>query len=53
MHEVASQFNDEVFLMKLAYLIDIFEKLNDLNLQLQGSFKVEANIQPNKISAFT
>lgn len=39
MHEVASQFNDEVFLMTLAYLIDILKKLNDLNLQLQGRGK--------------
>lgn len=36
-NELASKFSDEDFLMKLAYLSDIFEKLNGLNLQLQGN----------------
>ncbi|GFW63958.1 zinc finger BED domain-containing protein 5 [Trichonephila clavipes] len=33
----AEKFRDGLFLMKLSYLVDIFEKLNILNLQLQGS----------------
>lgn len=35
-YEVSRMFSDENFLMKLAYLSDIFGKLNELNLQLQG-----------------
>jgi len=36
-NELASKFNDEDFLMKLAYLSNMFEKLNELNLQLYFS----------------
>ena len=32
----AEYFADADFLIKLAYLCDIFEKLNSLNLSLQG-----------------
>ena len=31
-------FSDELFLLKLAYLSDIFEKLNELNISLQGKY---------------
>ncbi|XP_035213412.1 protein FAM200A-like [Stegodyphus dumicola] len=33
----AENFRDSLFVMKLSYMIDIFEKLNNLNLQLQGA----------------
>lgn len=33
----AEKFRDHLFVMKLSYLVDIFEKLNTLNLQLQGA----------------
>uniref|UniRef100_A0A674NBR8 Uncharacterized protein n=1 Tax=Takifugu rubripes TaxID=31033 RepID=A0A674NBR8_TAKRU len=36
-HGFARKFHDEKFLQKLAYLSDIFQKLNGLNLQLQGT----------------
>ncbi|KAI4811017.1 hypothetical protein KUCAC02_013944 [Chaenocephalus aceratus] len=45
----ASKFNDEHFLMKLAYLSDMFVKLNELNLQLQGN----NTHLPHKIQSFT
>ena len=35
-HALATAFEDEVFLTQLAYLCDIFAKLNQLNLSLQG-----------------
>jgi hypothetical protein len=35
-HKRSAEFCDKLFLMKLSYLVDIFEKLNTLNLQLQG-----------------
>lgn len=38
-YEVAEKFSDENFLGKLAYLSDIFGKLNELNRQLQGEDK--------------
>lgn len=34
--EEAEKFRDHLFVMKLSYLVDLFEKLNILNLQLQG-----------------
>lgn len=52
MHEVASKFSDEQFLMELAYLSDIFGKLNELNLQLQGRAKHLPQLA-DKICAFT
>ncbi|KAF8783319.1 Zinc finger BED domain-containing protein 5 [Argiope bruennichi] len=33
----AENFRDGLFVMKLSYLIDIFEKLNNLNLQPEGA----------------
>lgn len=30
-------FNNNNFLMKLAYLCDMFQKLNEVNLQMQGT----------------
>lgn len=33
----AEMFRDGLFLLKVSYLVDIFEKLNILNLQLQGA----------------
>ena len=38
-YEAASKFSDELFLLKLTYLSDVFGKLNELNLQLQGKDK--------------
>ena len=35
-HALASTFEDKVFLNHLAYLCDIFFKLNQLNISLQG-----------------
>ncbi|XP_062250231.1 zinc finger BED domain-containing protein 5-like [Platichthys flesus] len=52
MHELASKFSDGLFLMKLAYLSDVFGKLNELNLQLQGRDKHLPHLA-DKISAFT
>ena len=34
--DLASKFNDEKWTLKLAYLCDIFNHLNELNLSLQG-----------------
>lgn len=36
-HKYANEFSDEIFLIKLGYLCDIFEKLNALNTSLQGN----------------
>ncbi|GFY19400.1 zinc finger BED domain-containing protein 5 [Trichonephila clavipes] len=47
----AEKFRDGLFLMKLSYLVDIFEKLNILNLQLQGS-NVHMFDTSDKINAF-
>ncbi|GFU62376.1 zinc finger MYM-type protein 6 [Trichonephila clavipes] len=35
-HKLASYYINEVWLGKLSYLVDIFEKLNDLNLSLRA-----------------
>ena len=35
-HSLATIFEDEVFLTHLAYLCDIFAKLNQLNISIQG-----------------
>ena len=35
-HSLVTTFEDGVFQSKLAYLCDIFEKLNQLNISLQG-----------------
>ena len=34
--EFASHFTEEIFVHRLAYLVDIFDQLNRLNLKLQG-----------------
>ncbi|GFX05117.1 zinc finger MYM-type protein 6 [Trichonephila clavipes] len=47
----AEKFRDGLFLMKLSYLVDIFEKLNILNLQLQAS-NVHMFDTRDKINAF-
>lgn len=52
MEELAVKFKDKQFLMKLAYLSDIFGKLNDVNLQLQGRDKHIPHLA-DKISSFT
>ena len=36
-HKYADEFSDKIFLIKLAYLCDIFEKLNTMNTSLQGN----------------
>lgn len=52
MEELAVKFKDKQFLMKLAYLSDIFGRLNDVNLQLQGRDKHIPHLA-DKISSFT
>ncbi len=52
MYEAASKFSDEEFLFKLAYLSDMFGKLNELNLQLQGKDKHLPHLA-DKINAFS
>lgn len=51
-HDLAEKCSDENFLAKLAYLSDIFGKLNELNLQLQGKDKHLPQVT-DKISSFT
>ncbi|XP_063766181.1 zinc finger BED domain-containing protein 5-like [Eleginops maclovinus] len=36
-HDLAVNYSDENFLTKVAYLSDMFQKLNELNLQMQGT----------------
>jgi hypothetical protein len=49
MNMLSSHFEDEAWLCRLAYLTDIFSKLNDLNLNLQGNgnniFLMEDNVR--------
>lgn len=45
LHELASKFGDEPFLMKLVYLSNIFGKLIELNLQ--ASRKKQAPSSPS------
>ncbi|KAE8298233.1 Zinc finger MYM-type protein 6 [Larimichthys crocea] len=52
MYEAAAKFGDDMFLIKLAYLSDIFSKLNELNLQLQGKDKHLPHLA-DKINTFT
>lgn len=49
---ITEKCSDENFLAKLAYLSDIFGKLNELNLQLQGKDKHLPQVT-DKISSFT
>ncbi|XP_057706890.1 zinc finger BED domain-containing protein 5 [Corythoichthys intestinalis] len=51
-YEDAAKFSNDNFLAKLAYLTDIFGKLNELNLQLQGKNKHLPQVT-DKISSFT
>ena len=51
-YEAASKFRDEQFLLKLAYLSDVFGKLNELNLQLQVKDKHLPHLA-DKITAFS
>lgn len=44
-------FHNEQWMCKLSYLSDIFEKLNELNLSLQGTYTNIFNLS-NKIQAF-
>ncbi|XP_066978963.1 zinc finger BED domain-containing protein 5-like [Macrobrachium rosenbergii] len=44
-------FTDDYFIQKLAYMVDIFEKLNHLNQSMQGPH-VNIFTQSDKISAF-
>ncbi|GFV65278.1 zinc finger BED domain-containing protein 5 [Trichonephila clavipes] len=47
----AEKFPDGLFLMKLSYLVGVFEKLNLLNLQFQGS-NIHMLDTSDKINAF-
>ena len=64
--ELASIMADKIWLCKVAYLADIFNKLNELNLSLQGrnsnilfshdkieAFKKKLNIWTTKVSKKT
>ncbi|TKS64936.1 Zinc finger BED domain-containing protein 5 [Collichthys lucidus] len=51
-NELAHTFNNNKFLMKLAYLSDMFQKLNELNLQMQGSDTHLPHLA-DKITSFT
>ena len=51
-NELAHRFNNNNFLMKLAYLSDMFQNLNELNLQMQGS-SPHLPQQADKITSFT
>lgn len=50
-HKHASEFSNKEFLIKLAYLCDIFDKLNELNTSLQGK-NMHLLKSMEKISAF-
>jgi zinc finger BED domain-containing protein 5/7/8/9 len=50
-HKHASEFSNKEFLIKLAYLCDIFDKLNALNTSLQGK-NMHLLKSMEKISAF-
>ena len=52
MYESASKYTDEHFLTKLAYLSDVFGKLNELTLQIQGKDKPLPHLA-DKITGFT
>ncbi len=51
MNELASKFGNGQFLMKLAYISDIFSKFNQLNLQLQGKDKYLPHLA-DQVSSF-
>ena len=51
-NEYIKRLRDEEFLLKLTYLADIFSKLNELNLYLQGSNASDIFAVHDKIRAF-
>ena len=51
-NQLADYLSETEFLLKLAYVCDIFDKLNKLNLSMQGADKNVLDIS-NKITAFT
>ncbi len=51
-NELANKFHNNNFLMKLAYLSDMFQKLNELNLQMQGT-NTHLPQLADKITSFT
>jgi len=50
-NEDANLFRDENFIIKLAYLVDIFGKLSILNKSMQGPL-IHSLIQKDKVNAF-
>ena len=51
-NQLADYLSETEFLLKLAYVCDIFDKLNKMNLSMQGAHKNVLDIS-NKITAFT
>lgn len=51
-NELCNKFLDEIWLAKLSYLADIFSRLNELNLSLQGSSNTLFEVN-GKIKAMT
>lgn len=51
-HKLAYKFKNDKFLMKVAYLSDMFQKLNELNLHMQG-IKTDLPHRADKITSFT
>ena len=49
--EFATYFNDSSFVERLAYLADIFDKLNTLNLSMQGNKTTIINLN-DSLNAF-
>ena len=49
--DLASKFSDEKWVLKLAYLCDIFNLLNELNLSLQGKMTAVFKLA-DKVAAF-
>lgn len=48
---LADYFHDNLWLLKLCYLADIFDKINDMNLSMQGVC-VNMFMLKNKLEAF-
>jgi len=49
-HLLADKFNDESWVAKLAFLSDIFERLNELNNEMQGKNRTMVDIGEKIIS---
>ena len=49
--DLADKFSDEKWVLKLAYLCDIFDLLNELNLSLQGKMATLFKMA-DKVAAF-